>query len=115
MPVAISDVETLKRYLNGVMDRAGHHATNVSGIALALVGAIIWRKDQNEIRVRGVTDDDMKNVLHVTIGGEEYSFKYNHEDDGTIELHRGNTRGPLVHSFSNQTPVEEVQQVFGRL
>jgi hypothetical protein len=112
MPVKIDDVETLKRYLNGVMVRAEHHAQNVSGVALALVGAIIWRKDSSEIRVRGTTDKDMKNVLQVDIGGEEYSFKYDHEDGGSIELHRGKTGGPLVHRFSNATPLAEVQHVF---
>ena len=115
MPVRIDDVEPLKRYLNGVMARAEHHAQNVSGVALALVGAIIWEKDNSEIRVRGTTDKDMKNVLQVDIKGEEYSFKYDHDDGGSIELHRGKTTGPLVHRFSNATPVSEVQRVFAGL
>jgi hypothetical protein len=48
MPVAVSDIETLKRYVDGVMRRSEHHAGNVGGAALALAGAIVWRKDDAE-------------------------------------------------------------------
>jgi hypothetical protein len=52
MPLAIRDVDTLKRYVDGVMRRADHHANNVGGVALALAGAIVWRKDDaDEIEV----------------------------------------------------------------
>ena len=45
MALTVTDVEQLRAYLCGVMSRADHHAGSVNEIALALVGAILWRKD----------------------------------------------------------------------
>lgn len=45
MPLPVTDVEILQGYINGVMARADHHANEVEEIALALAGAIVWKKD----------------------------------------------------------------------
>jgi hypothetical protein len=62
MPVAIADVDALKAYIDGVMYRAAHHAGQVNAIALALAGAIVWRKDAEPIEVMA-RDGETKNVL----------------------------------------------------
>ncbi|MBI1746127.1 MAG: hypothetical protein HYR55_06020 [Acidobacteria bacterium] len=53
MALTVTEIEELRAYLNGVMNRADHHAGNVNAIALALAGAILWRKnDEEPIKVR---------------------------------------------------------------
>ncbi len=114
MPVAVNDVDTLKTYISGVMVRADHHANNVSSIALALAGAIVWRKDDdNAIRVMEQAGD-MKNVLWVKIGGQQYAFSYKHET-ASIEMRKGTTQGKVLHSFDNATPLAGVEEIFRNL
>lgn len=114
MPVGLRDVETLKQYIDGVMGRAEHHAQEVQAVALALVGAIVWRKDDaSEIQVFG-KDGDLKNVLWVRIGGQRYAFSYNH-GARTIEMRKESTRGDVLHSFSNETQITAIEAIFRAL
>lgn len=111
MPLAIKDVDTLKTYIEGVMKRADHHASNVSGAALALVGAIVWRKDDtDEIEVME-SQGDLKNVLWVKIGGKRYAFSYEHGSQ-SIEMREGSTQGNVLHRFTNATPMKDVEDIF---
>lgn len=114
MPLPVTDVEILKSYITGVMERADHHANEVEQIALALAGAVIWKKDDGrDIQVMQ-KDGDTKNVLWVWIGGERYSFSYNHSRK-TIEMRKGNMRGPVLHSFSNSMSLSTLHQIFAGL
>lgn len=113
MPIAISDVDTLKTYIRGVMDRAAHHANNVSAIALALAGAIVWRKDPDEIKVME-RDGDLKNVLWVKINGRRYAFSYNHSAR-EIEMRENTTHGAVLQGFSNATLLQDVERIFRAL
>jgi hypothetical protein len=45
MPQAIASVDVLQQYIQGVMARAEHHANNVDEVALAVAGAVVWRKE----------------------------------------------------------------------
>jgi hypothetical protein len=49
MPITANDIEVLHQYAEGVMNRADHHAGQVKGIALALLGGIIWRGEPGSI------------------------------------------------------------------
>ncbi len=113
MPLQVNDIQTLNAYIDGVMERASHHAGNVSGIALALVGPILWRKDADPIEVMS-KQGETKNVLWIKIGGQRYAFSYNHGDE-RIEMRRGTTHGNVVHTFTNATPLTEVIEVFRAL
>src|ERR1700730_10305021 len=114
MPMTVTDVEELREYLNGVMNRADHHAGEINEIALALVGAIVWRKDEDQpIRVMA-QNGETKNVLWVHMRGQRYAFSYNHIE-GQIEMRRGTTQGPTLHTFSNTTPLALVRQIFAAL
>ena len=99
MPLQVNDVDTLKTYIEGVMHRAGHHAGNVDGVALALAGAIVWKKDADPIEVMEVAGST-KNVMWVRFASQRYAFSYNH-DAKAIEVRRNSTQGPVVSSFSN--------------
>ena len=110
MPISISDVDTLKSYIEGVMGRAEHHANNVSAIGLALAGAIVWRKDADAIEVMA-QEGDLKNVLWVKISGHRYAFSYNHTAK-EIEMRENTTRGAVLQRFSNGTPIHDVERIF---
>ncbi|WP_151087867.1 hypothetical protein [Hymenobacter baengnokdamensis] len=114
MALTVTDVEQLRDYLCGVMARADHHAGNVKEIALALVGGILWRKDDGESIQVMTRDGQAKNVLWVTMGGRRYAFVYNHST-GEIDMRNGTLQGPLVHAFSNATPLATLQQIFQNL
>lgn len=114
MPLAVRDVDTLKSYIEGVMARSNHHAGNVRGAALALAGAIVWRKDDaDEIQVME-RQGETKNVLWVRINGQRYAFSYNH-DQQTIEMREGSTQGSVKHIFDDNTPTKDIHSVFSNL
>ena len=112
MPREIEDVDVLQEYIRGVVDRAEHHAPGVDQIALAVAGAVVWRK-QGRIRVME-RDGNMKNVLWVDIGSARYALSYNHEA-GAIEVREQSTQGRRLASFSNATPISEVKRFFSSL
>lgn len=112
MPQTITGVDILQEYISGVMARAEHHANNVDDICLAIMGAIVWRKD-GDIRVMA-REGDMKNVLWVRINGHRYALSYSH-NTGAIVVRDGTTQGNALASFTNATPVAEVKRFFGSL
>jgi hypothetical protein len=70
MPQTIASVDVLQQYIQGVMARAKHHANNVDEVALAIAGAVVWRKER-EIEVM-TREGDVRNVLWVRINGNRY-------------------------------------------
>ncbi|MCP1175629.1 hypothetical protein [Ralstonia chuxiongensis] len=108
MATSVTEVEVLRQYIEGVMQRADHHARGVDEVALPMIGAILWRKDADqEIRV-------LKNVLWVHIGGNRYAFSYNH-DTGEIEMRDGSTQGNVKYAFDNSVSAAQVKTIFERL
>ncbi len=113
MALPVTDIATLQEYLAGVMDRAEDHGPGVTDIVLTLAGAIVWRKDDEPVKVM-THKGETKNVLWAHIGGTRYAFSYNH-DDGCIEMRAGGTQGNVLHSFNNATPAAEIKQLFEAL
>jgi len=113
MPLQVADLDTLERYLDGVMNRSEHHAQMVGGIALALLGAVLWKKDDAPLEVK-TYDGRPANILWVQIAGQRYALAYNHHED-CIELRERTQSGGALHRFTNTTPVSEVWQVFENL
>lgn len=114
MAKQVRDIDTLKTYIAGVVERAGHHAPGVEDIVLALAGAVVWRKDPTTPLKVNTRDGQMTNVLWVEIGGKRYAFSYNH-DQQTVEVRAQTLQGAVMRSFSNSTPVNEVKAFFGGL
>lgn len=112
MPVDVAEVDVLQEYLQGVLGRADHHAKGVDQIALALVGAVVWRKT-GTLKVMAV-DGDMKNVLWFETDKGKYALSYNH-GAGTIELREKSVRGNVLASLSNNTPLAELRTLFASL
>jgi hypothetical protein len=114
MPIRANDVETLHDFAVSVMARAGHQANQVRAIILALLGGIIWRVDPGSIEIR-FQDGGRPNVLRwVSITGHEYACTYNRGTD-QMEIHDRNDRGSVQHTFSNATPIAEVERIFSTL
>lgn len=113
MPLTVADLDTLLEYFDGVMSRT-HHAPNVNAIALALLGAVLWKKDDDahiEVRTYG---GSTANILWVTIAGIRYALAYNHKE-GCIELRERTSTGEVRFSFTNRTSVNEVRRLFEEL
>ncbi|MBS1977859.1 MAG: hypothetical protein JST46_10845 [Bacteroidetes bacterium] len=112
MALTITTLKLLNGYINGVMQRAEHHAESVNEIVLTLAGAVIWKATQDvEVRTYG---DETANILWLTVGQNRYALGFNHHS-GEIELHERTQNGIVLASFSNKSTAEQVKQVFDRL
>jgi hypothetical protein len=115
MPVEVNEVEKLREYLRGVLGAAQHHANNVDQIILALAGAVIARKDDSPLQVRPGRTKEMGNALSFTSArGNSYALSYNHSSR-QVDLKDGNSRGAVLHSFDNATPIADIATTFARL
>ncbi len=114
MAKEITDIDILQQYLEGVMERSEHHADEVNEIILALIGAVIWKKNSRPIKVKEYAGE-LANVLwwH-SKGGNKYAFRYNHEQK-KIELRKDTFKGNLVMAFDNNTEIDEIINLFGTL
>ena len=113
MAITAKDVEELHTDAEGVMGRADHHAGKVKGIALALLGGIIWRGDPDSIRIRSFAGSPA-NMLWVNIGGKTYVFAYNHGDE-KIEIRDRTQTGSVLHSFDDSNSASDIETAFRAL
>lgn len=112
MPRKVTDLQILQRYIQGVMERAEHHAGGVDEICLAIAGAIIWTKSGDiEVFER---EGEMKNVLWVNIDNKRYAFTYEHDTD-SIDIKEGSTQGDVIISFTNENTAGDVKNFFSSL
>ena len=112
MPQTVVSVDVLQQYIQGVMNRAEHHANNVDEVSLIIAGAVVWRKD-GEIEVM-THDGDMKNVLWVHISGKRYALSYDHIQRCIVVRERS-TQGKVLASFTNGNSAAEVKSFFAGL
>ncbi|HUU86843.1 MAG TPA: hypothetical protein VMX17_03725 [Candidatus Glassbacteria bacterium] len=114
MAKIIESIEMLKEYFNEVIERANHHAPNVSKITYTLLGLIIFKKDKNSaIEVRSY-EGATGNILWVTINNTRYAFRYEHTDD-TIEIRKDTFKGELIYKVDNTTSMDELLNTFNNL
>lgn len=109
MAISIDSIETLQNYLIGVLGRAEHHAGQVEGVALALLGAVVWRST-GEISVRKYAGRPA-NIIWFFVGDQRYALVYNHENF-KIELRERTQGGNAIAEFDNSTTYQEVISVF---
>ena len=112
MPQTINSVDILQQYIEGVMERAEHHANNVDEVCLAIAGAIVWRKE-GEIEVYA-KEGEMKNVLWVKINGNRYALSYDHVNPRIVVRERS-TQGNLLRVFTNAESAADVKRFFASL
>jgi len=113
MAITPQDLEQLQLYASGVMDRADHHAGKVKGVALALLGGIIWRAEPNSIRLRQHSGS-MANMLWARFGGKDFVFAYNHAAE-TIEIRDRTQTGAVLFSFDDSASLSTVHAAIGAL
>lgn len=112
MAISINSIESLQNYLNGVLNRANHHAGNVEGVSLALLGAVVWRAN-GEIAVREYNGRPA-NMIWFHVNNNKYLLTYNHEND-EIELKERTNTGIVIATFDNTSTYREIITVFGSL
>ncbi len=112
MAISIDSIQTLQTYLSGVMGRAEHHAGQVEGVALALLGAVVWRST-GEISVREYAGNPA-NIIWFFVGEQRYALVYNHSTE-KIELRERTQGGNAIAEFDNSTTYQEVIDVFRQL
>ena len=113
MALTVKDIDTLQKYIKGVMSRADHHAGNVNEIVLALAGAIVWKKDISSIKVME-RKGETKNVLWVNINSKKYAFVYNH-NTGKIDMKEKTIQGSNLYEFDNKTSLSKIRTIFDTL
>lgn len=112
MALTITTLTLLNQYINGVMERADHHAQNVNEIVLTLGGAVIWKATQ-DVEVR-TYNNETANILWLTVGQNRYALAFNHQT-GDIELRERTQNGAVLATFNNATTSNQVKQIFNRL
>ena len=102
MPVPIDTLDEFQQHFLQVMGRAGPHAGKVGPAVLALVGAVLWRKDPGPVEVRA------PGLAWVSLGGERYLLRYD-PHARQVEVRRGSGCGELLLGVADATdPVEVV-------
>jgi hypothetical protein len=112
MAISIDSIDILQKYLAGVLHRADHHAGNVEGVALTLMGAVIWKSD-GEIKVREYAGEPA-NIIWFSVSGRKYAMTYDHGNE-TILLRKNIKNGPVLHSFSNSSSYQDIIAAFKAL
>src|SRR4051812_50190423 len=90
MSVPVNTLDELQQHLAPVMTgHAGADTGKVGPAILALVGAILWRKDPGPVEVRA------PGMAWVNFGGERYLFRYD-PHARRVEGRRGSGSGELL-------------------
>ena len=114
MARTIRTVDDLQTYLRGVTARATHHAQDMLGLVPVLATQVLIARDPGTDLVARTYGGGMAVVVQATIGGQVYSFSFDH-DARAVSLKRGNVQGPEVASFPANPAARDVQRVLRRL
>jgi hypothetical protein len=101
-------------FIHGMMVHVKWSASNVDRIALQLGEAISSNRDRKKYARARMKDGFKSSALWVYLRGSRYVFCYEHSA-GTIEMRAKFLNGALLHTFSNATPLEELESVFASL
>ena len=102
MSVLVNTLDELQRHLAPVLTgRADPQAGKVGPAVLALVGAILWRKDPGPVEVRA------PGLAWVSLGGERYLLRYD-PHARRVEARRGAGSGELLLGVADETDPAEV-------
>lgn len=111
MPLTISDLETLRQYVDGVVAGADHHGPQVHQVCLALVGGIVWKAEELAARTRA---GQPTNQLRMRRGEQWYVIGFNH-DTGEIDVRTDTQTGPIIQSFTNNSTLNDIRAFFDSL
>ncbi|PSF38458.1 hypothetical protein C7H19_05595 [Aphanothece hegewaldii CCALA 016] len=114
MALKLTDINMLQDYINGMMARVDHHGGPVNEIILALIGAILWKKDEDRPILIREKNGSSKNLIWTHIKGVKYAFCYNHFTQ-EIEMYKNGMKGELITTFTNETSFKDIRKVFSNL
>jgi hypothetical protein len=102
MSVLVNTLDELQRHLAPVLAGcAGLDAGEVDPAVLALVGAILWRKDPGPVEVRA------PGMAWVRLGGERYLLRHD-PHARRVEVRRSSGSGELLLAVGDGTDPAEV-------
>jgi hypothetical protein len=102
MPVLVDTLDELQQHLAPVLTgRADPEVGEVGPAVLALIGAVLWRKDPGPVEVRA------PGMAWVSLGGERYLFRYD-PHARRVEVRRGSGSGELLLGVADGTDPAEV-------
>ena len=114
MARAVTGVDALREYLDGVVQRAGHHAPNITEVIGHVAVAVILNHDPGSLEYREYAGNPT-NILRFALRGARYSVAYNHHHGGRIEVREGGDTGRPREAFVNGDTLDAVLAKFSRL
>ena len=112
MAATVVDIATLRRFMDGLMDRADEDTVGVIVIALALLGGIVWQGDPGSFRLQERDGEGPVDILWASFGARMMTFSYNHQI-AAIEMREGTVDGPVVCGFTTRTLERDIEGFFG--
>jgi hypothetical protein len=102
MPVPVTTLDELRQHLAPVLTgRADPEVGEVGPAVLALIGAVLWRKDPGPVEIRA------PGLAWVSLGGERYLLRYD-PHARRVEVRRGSGSGELLLGVADGTDPAEV-------
>lgn len=114
MSIPLPQVQDLQEHLLGVFERSAHHAGEVNEVLLSLIGAMLWRKNPQDVIKVNTKEGTAGNVVWFRVDNTRYALLYSHEER-VIKLVESGRKGNVVETFTNATPTTEVARVFATL
>lgn len=110
--INIEDLDMLNLYIQGVIERADHHAPKVALIAPLFIGYVVAVAETGSVDAKEYVGRTA-NLLWFTSkrSGRRYALAYNHATE-KIELRDRTLTGTVLHSFDNDTPLAQVKSAF---
>lgn len=108
----VTEIDELQCYLQGVIDRANHHAQEVNTVVAVLVGAVIWVKE-GPIEIRTYRGR-MVNCIRFQTHGRSYVMGYSHEE-GEVQVRANRQGGRVLQRFDNNSTAADVLTFFSTL
>jgi hypothetical protein len=111
MAITIKSIDQLKVHIEGVMQRADHHAQSVYKVVLTLVGLVAWKADKIDARTQ---EGRNANVIWFEVKGKRYAIVFNHENS-CIDIRDRSQQGNNLMSIDNDTDVDKLIKFYENL
>lgn len=111
MAITIESIDQLKNHIEGVMQRADHHAQSVYKIVLTLVGLVAWKAEKIDARTQIGRN---ANVIWFEVSGNRYAVVFNHENS-CIDIRNRTQQGNNLMSIDNSTDIDKLITFFQNL
>jgi hypothetical protein len=101
----------MQTYIDGVLNRARHHAHEVEDVIPALRGFVELYADEIHLRGNGLVNVSW---FRSAATGRRYAFSYSHSLR-KVELRENSLRGPVIARFHNDSGNSTIHRLFRSL